>query len=225
MALRVVYVGESLPGALNETREVVNQHDVVLDTKIDKPGGTATGNLLVHDGVTWTPTETRFFEGTVRPEGNFAAPVGSRYINKNGSQGAVEWVKRTGGDSNTGWMVLAGDTGTRNVSAQVSKGNNGVVHECRLQRVGHVVDFYIDMTIPGNASNPYLFYTMPPGFTPTGNRYGGLQDNKELASNGTAVFGNGNAQLYSPVGGKRDRWSGTWITNDAWPTSLPGSAL
>lgn len=223
--LEPVYVGDSLPGALNEERDAINELAVGLETKISLPSGAAVGDLLRWDGIEWLTTETRFFEGDGRPDGVVAGPVGSRYIDKTGAQGAVEWVKRSGGDTNTGWICLAGDTGPRNVAAQTIPGN-GTVLSAILIRSGQVVEFHIYLTMPSNKPSPYLAYTLPTGFRPQYNRYGGLTDNKEGAdTGGTLVASDGRILFYNPVATKSDRYSGNWLTADAWPTALPGSAI
>lgn len=103
--LEPVYVGDSLPGALNEQRDTINEIDGIVDGKVTMPSGAQTGDLLWWDGTAWVTTETRFFEGTGSPNGVVSGPVGSRYVDKAGSGGSVDWVKTGGGGSNTGWTA------------------------------------------------------------------------------------------------------------------------
>lgn len=220
-----VFVGGPLPAALNEERGAINDLIDEVQAKIPFPAGAQTGDFLRFDGVNWLTTETRFFEGEGRPDGVFAAPVGSRYIDKLGAQGAVEWVKRAGGDTNTGWMCLAGDTGPRNVIAIVDKGN-GTLYSAVLTRVGQTVEFYFDIAMPSNKPTPYAIASLPVGFRPQYNRYGGMQDNKEGADTGGTLVGtDGTVTIFNPVATKRDRYTGIWVTSEAWPTSLPGAAM
>lgn len=218
-----VFVGDNLPAALNEERDAVNLLRGEVATKIAKPSGAAFGDLLVWNGTSWVTTETRFLEGDGRPDGVVAGPVGSRYIDKTGAQGAVEWVKRAGADSNTGWICLAGDTGDRNIAADIIKRASTTVHNAHLQRSGQIIHFYMDITMPSGAS-PYKVYDLPAGFRPVHDIYGGLTDNKEGAdTGGTLVASGGAISIFNQVSGKRDRYHGIWPTQDAWPTALPGA--
>jgi hypothetical protein len=226
MPLGPVAEGDPHVPAHNAERDAINALEVSVGDRIPFPPGAATGDLLRWDGTQWLTTETRFFEGEGRPDGNFAAPVGSRYIDKIAQQGAVEWVKRFGGDSADGWLCLAGQTGPRNVSAQIDRRTNGVIHAAHLVRSGQMVEFYIDITMPSDRTSPYTLYTLPIGFRPTASRYGALGDNKEGAdTGGTLVNANGAVQILAPVNAKRDRYFGNWITDEPWPAALPGTAL
>jgi hypothetical protein len=218
------FVGDNLPAALNEERDAINLLDGAVEDRIPFPPGAQTGDTMWFDGVEWLTTETRFFEGTGRPDGKVAAPIGSRYIDKDGDQGAVLWVKRADADLNTGWICLAGDTGDRNVSAEVLKRTGTVVNSAHLQRSGQIVHFYLDITMPNSAASPYKVFALPAGFRPVHSIYGGLTDNKEGAdTGGTLVDSDGTINIYNPVPGKRDRYHGIWPTQEAWPIALPGA--
>lgn len=52
--------------------------------------------------------------GTGSPQGTVAAPVGSYYTDAAATNGAIRWIKEAG-TGPTGWRVLWGDTGTRNL--------------------------------------------------------------------------------------------------------------
>lgn len=58
----------------------------------------------------------RYISGTGFPNGVVSAPTGSIYIDKNVTNGASSWVKKSG-TGNTGWVVLEGDTGWRDVTS------------------------------------------------------------------------------------------------------------
>lgn len=218
-----VFVGGPLPAALNEERDAINTLTGEVENRIELPAGAMTGDLLRWNGVKWVTTDTRFLEGNGRPDGVVAAPVGSRYIDKVAQQGAVEWVKRGGADTNTGWICLAGDTGSRNVASLVNKRTTAEVFTATLRRIGVVVELYLDLSMPNNEDSPWDVLQLPSGFRPNGTRYGLLQDNKEGAATSTAVFVDGTVNLYSIVKTKRDRWNATFSTDDPWPLSLPGS--
>lgn len=225
MPLDPVSSGDPHVPAHNSERDAINQLEVEVDSKIPLPSGAATGDLLRWDGTEWLTTETRFFEGNGRPDGNIAAPVGSRYIDKVGAQGAVEWVKRAGGDTAFGWICLAGDTGKRNIAADILLRTGTLVNSAFLIRSGQVVQMYVDLKMPSVITpDPYTIYNLPAGFRPVADIFGGLLDNKEGAdTGGTLVAAAGAVNIYKIVAGKTDRYHGTWATRDAWPEILPGA--
>jgi hypothetical protein len=221
--LQPKFVGDPLPAALNEERDAINLLDEAVEERIPFPTGAATGDLLRWDGTAWVTTETRFLEGEGRPEGQVAAPVGSRYIDKTGEAGGVEWVKAIG-DTNTGWITMAGDTGMRNVASMVNKRTTAVVDAALLRRIGNTVSLYLDLTMPNNENSPWDVLTLPVGFRPDSTRYGLMQDNREGAATGTSVTSSGVVNLYLIQKTKRDRFNGVWTTDDPWPAAFPGSA-
>lgn len=128
--------------ALNELdTDKANSSDAILKSIVDAKGdliaATANdtvarvavgtnGQVLTADsgqtaGVRWTTS--RYLEGTGSPEGVITAGVGSRYVDSNATNGAVEWIKFSG-TGNTGWRVVYGDTGRR---ALVSWDSGGTV--------------------------------------------------------------------------------------------------
>lgn len=225
MTLDPVSSGDPHVPAHNAERDAINQLQTDMDGKIPFPTGAAYGDLFWFDGTNWVTTDTRFLEGDGRPEGLVAGPVGSRYVNKTPDEGGVMWVKTTGGDSTTGWVCVAGSTGKRDITNMIALRNTGVVNSAVLTRINNSVELYIDIRMPNNDDSPYTLLTLPPGFRPQYNIYGALTDNKEGADlKGTAVLSGGVVNIYSPVAGKADKYHGTWLTMDAWPTSLPGSA-
>lgn len=224
MSLNPVSSGDPHVPAHNAERDAINNLEQEVNRRIPLPVGAATGDLLRWDGTQWLTTETRFFEGNGRPDGKVAAPVGSRYIDKTGAQGAVEWVKRAGGDTSDGWICLAGDTGRRNIASLFTVGN-GKIWSAYVSRVGHVVDLWFDITMPSNQGGTVEILPALPGFSPGYARFAALQDNKENAStNGTLVQADGGITIYGVQGGKRDKFSGIWSTRDPWPSTLPGAS-
>lgn len=219
--LNPVFVGGPLPSALNEERTAINNLDAAVAARIPKPAGANVGDLLRFDGTNWVSTTTRTFEGEGPPNGIVAAPVGSRYVDTVGTRGAVEWVKQTGGAGNTGWLCLTGNTGRRNIASLIDIGN-GTVNAAYITRIGSLVDLYLDVTMPSNKTATWSLYPSLAGFGPGYSRYGALNDN--TAGNGSLVVTSGGVALYSVVGGVRDRFAGTWLTQDVWPAALPGIA-
>lgn len=222
--LSEVFVDDPHPEAHNEERDAINTLTDEMGNKISLPSGAAFGDLLRWNGDSWETTETRFLEGDGPPDGIVAAPVGSRYIDKVGSQGAIEWVKRAGADTNTGWFCVAGDTGIRDITSLIDKGN-GTINAAKVSRIGNTVDMYLDITMPSNRTATWPLFASLSGFGPGFTRYAAMQDNSEAASSGgSQVNAAGGVTIYGVIGTKRDRFSGTWSTRDPWPTILPGSA-
>lgn len=127
MPLNPVSSGDPHVPAHNAERTAINNLETALAGKISLPSGAATGDLLRWDGTKWLTTDTRFFEGTGNPNGVVAAPVGSRYVDKTGTRGAVDWVKTSGADSNVGWtssigpLALNGEQGTVTITGASAK--------------------------------------------------------------------------------------------------------
>lgn len=212
--------------AHNEERDQINQNIDDIADRIIKPVNPKVGDILRFDGINWVPSATRLLEGSGQPEGVVAAPKGSRYTDTSGTDGAALWVKVSGTEtSNTGWVLLGADTGWRDVKGAFTMRSNGIAHTGLLRRVNNLVDFYVDLTMPTNEATPFTFYVLPSGFRPDFSRYGLIQDNREGAANSTQVTAAGDCNLFGLVGGKRDRWNGSWATSDPWPSALPGIAL
>lgn len=72
-----------------------------VDSQISGAGGSPTAFEL---------------RGTGFPEGAVTAPIGTYYTDVAATNGAIRWVKASG-TGNTGWKVLYGDTGWRDVSS------------------------------------------------------------------------------------------------------------
>jgi hypothetical protein len=224
MPLDDVSTGDPHVPAHNEERDAINLLQTQMAGKVTAPPNPKVGDMLRWDGDTWELSEIRFFEGVGSPEGVVAAPIGSRYRDTAGTNGAVEWVKRTGiATDNTGWFLLAGDTGWINIAGKVALRTSGVAHTAQLRRVGNVVDLYLDLSIPNNNASPWELFTLDLGFRPHVTRYGALQDNKEGAAVSTLVTSAGVVSLSTLVSGKRDRWNGSWTTSDPWPSDLTGA--
>lgn len=69
-------------------------------------------------------TTTNQFEihGTGMPNGVVTANIGTTYVDKNKTNGALKWIKTTNG-GNTGWRVFTGDTGWRTLPLINKRGN------------------------------------------------------------------------------------------------------
>ena len=82
------------------------------------------------------PTNQWEIHGTGMPNGVVEAPIGTTYVDKNKTNGALKWIKTTDG-GNTGWEVLIGDTGWRTLNS-VSRAGNSFI---KIRRVNNLVTY------------------------------------------------------------------------------------
>ena len=161
------------------------------------------------------------YRGIGSPEGKIAAPVGSIYTDTAATNGAIRWVK-TSGTGNTGWRVDYGDTGLRDLTASISgdaewtttAAGSGVF----AQRVGNIVYLTVSAVINSSGSTQYVtLANLPVGMRPNKNQFGNTW-------RGVRTYLRTSGQLdFQGPSGSSDYWSYSWVTNDAWPTSLPGT--
>ena len=83
-----------------------------------------TNNILSISGGNSVelPVNKSEMRGTGMPNGVVEAEIGTTYVDKNKTNGALKWIKTTDG-GNTGWKVAEGDTGWV-LGWQVDKGDN-----------------------------------------------------------------------------------------------------
>ena len=74
--------------------------------------------------------------GTGMPNGVVEAEIGTTYVDKNKTNGALKWIKTTNG-GNTGWEVLIGDTGWRTLNSVSRVGNSFI----KIRRVNNLVTY------------------------------------------------------------------------------------
>ena len=136
---QVTETQESLRG-LERKFETVASDVKVLNQK-PEPRLTLAGNTLSIAGgnnVTLPIPENVGVEirGTGSPEGRITAEIGTTYVDVNATNGALKWIKESG-NGNTGWKVLIGDTGWRTLDS-VSKFGNSFV---KIRRVNNLVTY------------------------------------------------------------------------------------
>ena len=157
--------------------------------------------------------------GTGMPNGVVTAAVGTYYTDTAGTNGAWRWLK-TSGTGNTGWVVVHGDTGWRNVSTLITESNT--TGTLSVIRVGSYVTMRVATlkATAGTVAFGVPLMTLPTGFLPTyganifGSR-GGSPAYAEVAS-GILYAALTTSNLSMPA------W--TWRTSEAWPDTLPGTA-
>jgi len=170
--------------------------------------------------ATYATVNDVYRTGTGFPEGVTTAPVGSRYIDTAATNGAIEWIKASGTGS-TGWKVVYGDTGVRNLTSLLLNGctvlDGG--HPSVI-RIGRTVHFTANASQPSGWVSGTPMIVVPTGFRPIASTAVYLPDGY---SNATAFFleVNGDLKVFGGANGRRASW--VWLTDDAWPTTLPGT--
>ena len=192
------------------------------------------------------PANQYEIHGTGMPNGVVEAPIGTTYVDKNKTNGALKWIKTTDG-GNTGWEVLIGDTGWRTLNSVSRVGNSFI----KIRRVNNLVTYQFGglqwgwfgvgrRNGPGfakhNSSGDKGAKVVNPGGIPVGFRsetslVGGTYDDKGRPY-GIWYLGGVNDSNFiqftfnDPIPTDRDiadiRVSAiSYLTNEPWPTTLP----
>ena len=175
------------------------------------------------DKATGTWTLVPSFTGTGSPEGNIAATIGSVYIDTAATTGAIRWIKASGTGA-TGWTVEYGDTGWRVWIDANTSPTHITSGRILIRRKNDRVHVTFDEALFAR-SDP------SPGSLPVGFRVPGTTLSWPLQ-----------AALWPAAGGYvRLLGSNTWmnvygasttsptfttisfVTNNSWPTTLPGT--
>ena len=82
------------------------------------------------------PVNRYEIHGSGMPNGVVEAEIGTTYVDKNKTNGALKWIKTTDG-GNQGWEVLIGDTGWRTLNS-VSRAGNSFI---KIRRVNNLVTY------------------------------------------------------------------------------------
>ena len=195
------------------------------------------GALPIPDPGSFYPTDTitaalqliggRELYGTGSPEGVVTATPGTYYTDTAGTNGAWRWLKMSGSD-NTGWAVTVGDTGWRSVTSA-----NLVTGTLMFRRVGSDVSVGVG-TAPWGIWSVASASIVALGQLPLGFRLstwtaytrimldsskiqvGNLQVATADANNIVARFSTTSTAglACNPI---------RLVTNDPWPTVLPGT--
>ena len=215
-----------------------------------KPNQTLSLNnntLSITGGNSVTLPANQFeIHGTGMPNGVVEAEIGTTYVDKNKTNGALKWIKTTDG-GNQGWEVLIGDTGWRTLNS-VSRAGNSFI---KIRRVNNLVTYQFGglqwgwfgvgkRNGPGfarhNSSGDRGAKVLGPGGIPLGFRsetslIGGTYDDKGRPY-GIWYLGGVNDSNFiqftfnDPIPTDRDigdiRVSAiSYLTNEPWPTTLP----
>ena len=192
------------------------------------------------------PVNRYEIHGTGMPNGVVEAEIGTTYVDKNKTNGALKWIKTTDG-GNTGWEVLIGDTGWRTLNSVSRVGNSFI----KIRRVNNLITYQFGglqwgwfgvgrRNGPGfakhNSSGDKGAKVVNPGGIPVGFRsetslVGGTYDDKGRPY-GIWYLGGVNDSNFiqftfnDPIPTDRDigdiRVSAiSYLTNEPWPVQLP----
>ena len=184
--------------------------------------------------------------GTGMPNGKVTAPVGTTYVDKAVTSGALKWIKRQG-SGNQGWEVLTGDTGWRTLNIKSKLGNSYL----KVRRKNDVVTYkfgglswgWFGVIRRGGVGyeaqgsdkerNCYILGLggVPIGFRSESSLIGGIYNDKGTPYGTWYLGGYGDSnmlrfQFTDPVPTDRDigdiRVSSiSYLTSEAWPVTLP----
>ena len=184
--------------------------------------------------------------GTGMPNGKVTAPVGTTYVDKAVTSGALKWIKRQG-SGNQGWEVLTGDTGWRNLNIVSKLGNSFLKvrrkNDTVMYQFGGLSWGWFGVVRRGGVGyqpqgsdkerNCYILGLngVPQGFRSESSLIGGIYNDKGIPYGTWYLGGPGDSnmlrfQFTDPVPTDRDigdiRVSLiTYLTSDPWPTTLP----
>ena len=176
-------------------------------------------------------TDRREVYGTGSPEGVVTANPSTYYTDTAGTVGAWRWLK-TSGTGNTGWTVVDGDTGWRNVTSDLISvtGVDGIYLKRRLDLVTVLIRFNANIAAAGAITTNPISTGFSPIAHPKAAAWRPLAPIGRATQTGwlTITSGNENAGpaiLASTITATASsRAEATWATDAAWPTTLPGTA-
>lgn len=211
-------------------------------------GGSITLPTTTATQPSGTPGQVNEYEihGTGMPNGKVTAPVGTTYVDKAVTSGALKWIKRQG-NGNQGWEVLTGDTGWRTLNIKSKLGNSYL----KVRRKNDVVTYqfgglswgWFGVVRRGGVGyeaqgsdkerNCYILGLggVPVGFRSESSLIGGIYNDKGTPYGTWYLGGYGDSnmlrfQFTDPVPTDRDigdiRVSSiSYLTSEAWPVILP----
>lgn len=164
------------------------------------------------------------YRGTGFPDG-LAAPVGSIYTDTDATNGAIRWIKASGGPGTTGWEVEYGKV-ERAVNGLLINGWELEVSgwPIRLTRHGDVVELkgYLNH-VEGPATDNTVM-SVPDGFRPrnTYRAHGIVSGTSRTTTDHLRIATNVTIRGYDTMQ-SQIYLHAIWKTVDPWPTILPGT--
>lgn len=128
------------------TEDILKTKNFVAKDELNtlKPNQTLTLNnntLSITGGNSVELPVNRYeIHGTGMPNGVVEAEIGTTYVDKNKTNGALKWIKTTDG-GNTGWEVLIGDTGWRTLNSISKLKDGSKTSYIKIRRVNNLVTY------------------------------------------------------------------------------------
>lgn len=179
------------------------------------------------DGCTGTITLPGRGYITVISNGTGWNTLGAEYFDESIGRRLYRWSDILANGANTGWQMVYGDTGWRDMSASISStllalNPNASAY---LRRQNGNIDFYYysgtSASQSGTASAMVLPTGLAPNYIPSNNMIvnTGSSTTAALYASATKIMLSGTSSNTQYIG------SLAWSTDSAWPTALPGSAV
>ena len=190
------------------------------------------------------PTHQSEMRGTGMPNGVVEAEIGTTYVDKNKTNGALKWIKTTDGGT-TGWKVVEGDTGW--ITVFTKKNHDDVKRSLKIRRINNMVNVlfegesygeqYIQIVYDNDFSNKKLMANgkITDGFKPASTisvpAHSEKLDNNGFADAGAFLFDIQNntfeinlftsSGLYNQISNGFANINFNYVTYEPWPTQLP----
>lgn len=173
--------------------------------------------------LTFGASDVAMIAGNGMPNGKVLAPVGSTYIDRGATNGAIRWIKKTGGNSVNGWAVDYGDTGWRNITPNPLPANIAST-TIKIKRCGDIVEFSMDSSEFALATETKMFDRLPEGFQIPSGVYINAGLGPGTSHSGRISLTSDQVKTQASVGKYKTTYV-RYTTGNAWPTTLPGTAL
>jgi hypothetical protein len=172
--------------------------------------------------LTFGASDVAMIAGNGMPNGKILAPVGSTYIDRDATNGAIRWIKKTGGNSVNGWAVDYGDTGWRNITPNPLPANIAST-TIKVKRCGDVVEFCMDSSEFISVAETKMFDRLPEGFRIPSGIYINAGLGPGTSHSGRISLTSDQIKTQASVGKYKTTYV-RYTTNDPWPTTLQGTA-
>lgn len=171
---------------------------------------------LENSKLTFGASDVAMIAGNGMPNGKVLAPVGSIYIDRDATNGAIRWIKKTNGNSVNGWAVEYGDTGWRNITPNPLPANIDKT-DCEIRRVNNVVEVAIGYTNVISATEKVYVNRLPLGFCPAQKVFvTGISTGPGTSRTGGIAIDGTRIRWQSTVGNWRTAYA-RYTTDDDWP--------
>ena len=178
---------------------------------------------LENSRLTFGASDVAMIAGNGMPNGKVLAPVGSTYIDRDATNGAIRWIKKTGGNSVNGWAVDYGDTGWRNITPNPLPANIAST-TIKVKRCGDIVEFSMGSSEFVSATETKMFDRLPEGFRIPGGVYINAGLGPGTSHSGCISLTSDQVKTQASIGKYKTTYV-RYTTDDPWPTTLPGTAL